>query len=114
MVKKSDSGSDDDSDSDGEAENKSDTAKKTKKSAKKATPSNKSPVVRKFDLQFTVKLTGLPSNAKKKDVRQFLAPLKPKSIRLPPRTKSIAFIGLQTEKELKLAINKHRTFLSKR
>ena len=90
----------------------SDSGIESKKSPKKDAKS-KAAAVRKFDIKFTAKITGLGSNPKKKDVRQFLAPLKPKSIRLPPRTKGIAYIGLQTEKELKLALNKSRTFLSK-
>ena len=103
MVKKApEADGDSSADSDSGIESKKSPAKKGAKSA----------AVRKFDIKFTAKITGLASNAKKKDVRQFLAPLKPKSIRLPPRTKGIAYIGLQTEKELKLALNKSRTFLS--
>ncbi|XP_043230648.1 probable RNA-binding protein 19 [Amphibalanus amphitrite] len=99
--------SDDDSSAD------SDSGIESKKSPSKDSKP-KSAAVRKFDIKFTAKITGLAVNAKKKDIRQFLAPLKPKSIRLPPRTKGIAYIGLQTEKELKLALNKSRTFLNGR
>ena len=100
------------SESDEDSAADSDSGIEAKKSPAKKAAKSQSPAVRKFDIKFTAKITGLAANAKKKDVRQFLAPLKPKSIRLPPRTKGIAYIGLQTEKELKLALNKSRTFLS--
>lgn len=62
---------------------------------------------------FTVKISGLAYKAKKKDVKQFFHPLKPKSIRLPPRSKGIAYVGFKLEKELKQALIKHLTFLGK-
>ena len=60
---------------------------------------------------FTVKLTGLPYKAKKKDVKKFLKPLKPKSIRVPPKIKGIAYAGFATEKEWKNALNKSKGFI---
>jgi multiple RNA-binding domain-containing protein 1 len=62
---------------------------------------------------FTVKVRGLAYKAKKKDVKQFFHPLKPKSVRLPPRSKGIAYVGFKSEKELKQALIKHLTFLGK-
>lgn len=62
---------------------------------------------------FTIKLRGLPYKAKKKDVKEFLKPLKPKSIRVPPKVKSIAYAGFSTEKELKQALIKDRSFMRK-
>jgi len=60
---------------------------------------------------FTVKLSGLPFKSKKKDLKPFFAPLKPASIRVPPKIKGIAFVGFLTEKEQKTALNKHKSFL---
>eukprot|EP00092_Neocalanus_flemingeri_P005693 GFUD01006132.1.p1 GENE.GFUD01006132.1~~GFUD01006132.1.p1 ORF type:complete len:823 (-),score=279.43 GFUD01006132.1:129-2597(-) len=59
---------------------------------------------------FTVKITGLPYKSKKKDIKTLLAPLKPVSVRLPPKIKGIAFAGFTTEKEMKTALNKHKSF----
>jgi hypothetical protein len=61
----------------------------------------------------TVKVRGLAYKAKKKDVKQFFHPLKPSSIRLPPKNKGIAYVGFKSEKELRQALNKHLTFLGK-
>ncbi|XP_068085646.1 probable RNA-binding protein 19 isoform X1 [Anabrus simplex] len=63
---------------------------------------------------FTVKLRGLSYNGKKKDVKHFFLPLKPKSIRLPVKMKGIAYVGFKTEKEMKQALTKHRSFLAGR
>ncbi|XP_023713883.1 probable RNA-binding protein 19 isoform X2 [Cryptotermes secundus] len=63
---------------------------------------------------FTVKIRGLAYKAKKKDVKLFFHPLKPKSVRLPPRSKGIAYVGFRSEKELKQALIKHLTFLAGR
>ena len=60
---------------------------------------------------FTVKLSGLPFKSKKKDLKTFFAPLKPASLRLPPKIKGIAFVGFLSEKEQKTALNKHKSFL---
>lgn len=70
----------------------------------------KVPAVRKHQIEFTVKITNIPVRAKKRYVREFLSPLKPKSLRLPPKIKSIAFAGFLTEKEMNQALNKHRTY----
>ena len=59
----------------------------------------------------TVKLSGLPFKCKKKNLKEFFAPLKPASLRLPPKIKGIAFVGFLTEKEQKIALNKHKSFL---
>jgi multiple RNA-binding domain-containing protein 1 len=61
----------------------------------------------------TVKVRGLAYKAKKKDVKQFFYPLKPSSVRLPPKNKGIAYVGFKSEKELRQALNKHLTFLGK-
>ena len=60
---------------------------------------------------FTVKLTNLPYNAKKKDVKNFLQPLKAKSIRVPRQIKGIAYAGFATEKDMRKALNKSKSFM---
>lgn len=62
--------------------------------------------------EFTVKLKGLPFKCKKKDIRHFFTPLKILSLRLPPKIKGIAYAKFKTEKAMKQALNKHRSFLS--
>ncbi|KAG8224193.1 hypothetical protein J437_LFUL002647, partial [Ladona fulva] len=63
---------------------------------------------------FTVKIRGLGFKARKSHVRHFFHPLKPYSIRLPPKVKGIAYVGFKTEKEMKQALNKSKGFLSGR
>lgn len=75
---------------------------------KKSKEQKKQPV--KF---FTVKVRGLAFNHKKKDLKQFFKPLKPKSIRVPQKIKGIAYVGFKTEKLMKQALGKHKSFLGK-
>lgn len=58
-------------------------------------------------------MRGLPYTCKKKDIKQFLNPLKPYTIRLPPKIKGIAYIGFKTEKQANKALLKNKSFLSK-
>ncbi|XP_059480054.1 probable RNA-binding protein 19 [Neocloeon triangulifer] len=60
---------------------------------------------------FTVKLRGLAFKHKKKDIKQFFDSLKPKSVRLCSEIKGIAYVGFNTEKEMKQALNKNKSFL---
>ncbi|XP_066598497.1 probable RNA-binding protein 19 isoform X2 [Prorops nasuta] len=60
---------------------------------------------------FTVKIQGLGYNHKKKHVKHFFQPLKPKSIRLPPKIKGIAFVGFETELQMRKALLKNKSFL---
>lgn len=59
----------------------------------------------------TVKIRGLGYNHKKKHIKQFFHPLVPKSIRVPQKIKGIAYVGFKTEKQLKQALNKNKSFL---
>ncbi|GLH00023.1 Heterogeneous nuclear ribonucleoprotein 87F [Gryllus bimaculatus] len=63
---------------------------------------------------YTVKLRGLKYNSKKQQIKKFFSPLKPYSIRLPKLQKGIAYVGFKTEKMMKLALMKHRSFLEGR
>ncbi|XP_047110139.1 probable RNA-binding protein 19 [Schistocerca piceifrons] len=63
---------------------------------------------------FTVKVRGLAISAKKKDIKQFFHPLKPKSIRIPVKIKGIAYVCFKTEKEMKQALVKNKSFLAGR
>ena len=68
------------------------------------------PVVeKKQQIFFHIKLYNLPYKFKKKHVKAFLAPLKPPSIRLPPKIHGIAYVGFLTEKERNQALNKHKS-----
>ena len=62
---------------------------------------------------FTVKLKNLPYATKKKDIKVFLSPVVPASIRLAPKVKGIAYIGFKTEKAMRQAIVKNKGFISK-
>lgn len=59
---------------------------------------------------FYVKVRGLPFKAKRKDVRQFLKPLQPKCIRIAMKVKGKAYVGFATEKEVRQACVKDRSF----
>lgn len=60
---------------------------------------------------FTVKLRGLGYNHKKKHIKQFFSPLKPQSIRVPPKIKGIAYVGFKSEQHMKKALLKNKSFL---
>ncbi|XP_043270528.1 probable RNA-binding protein 19 [Venturia canescens] len=60
---------------------------------------------------FTVKVRGLGFNHKKKHIKQFFHPLKPRSIRVPQKIKGIAYVGFKTEIHMKQALNKNKSFL---
>jgi multiple RNA-binding domain-containing protein 1 len=60
-----------------------------------------------------LKVRGFSCQVKKKDIKEFFAPLKLDSIRLPPKVKGVAYIGFSSEKDMKKALNKHRSFYGK-
>ncbi|CAH1403451.1 unnamed protein product [Nezara viridula] len=61
---------------------------------------------------FNIKITNLPFKTKKKDIKELLNPLVPASIRFIGNVKGVAYVGFQTEKELRQAMVKNKTFLS--
>ncbi|XP_012538456.1 probable RNA-binding protein 19 [Monomorium pharaonis] len=60
---------------------------------------------------YTVKMRGLAYKHTKKNIKQFFRPIKPKSIRIPPRIKGIAYVGFKTEQAMKKALLKNKSFL---
>lgn len=64
----------------------------------------------KVDL-FTLKLTNLPYSCKKKDIKDFLRPIVPFSIRIPRNIKGIAFIGFKDEKKYDKALLKNKSII---
>lgn len=62
---------------------------------------------------YTIKIKGVPLRVKKSQIREFLKPLKPFTIRRALKIKGIAYVGFKTEKEMKQALQKNRSFLSK-
>ncbi|KAK6637952.1 hypothetical protein RUM44_008375 [Polyplax serrata] len=63
---------------------------------------------------YTIKIKGVPLRVKKSQIREFLKPLKPFTIRRALKIKGIAYVGFKTEKEMKQALQKNRSFLSGR
>ena len=61
--------------------------------------------------EFTVKMRGLPYKVKKRQIKEFFDPLKPLSLRLPPKVKGIAYVSFHSSQELSEAMVKHRGFL---
>ncbi|XP_014229300.1 probable RNA-binding protein 19 [Trichogramma pretiosum] len=83
-----------------------------KKKAKGETVVVKENVQKKHKKEFfTVKLKGLAYNHKKKDIKNFFKGIPVKSIRVPQKIKGIAYAGFKTERLMKNALNKNRSFL---
>lgn len=62
---------------------------------------------------YSLGLRGLPYKIKKKDIKEFFRPLKVDSIRIPPKIKGIAYVGFKNEKDIKKALVKNKSFISK-
>ncbi|OAD52210.1 putative RNA-binding protein 19, partial [Eufriesea mexicana] len=87
------------------------TLKKKEKNTEEKVSDSKSKFKHGSTKFFTVKVRGLAYNHKKKDIKQFFRPLKPKSIRVPPKIKGIAYVGFKTEQHLRKALLKNKSFL---
>ena len=61
--------------------------------------------------EFTVKLKGLPYKIKKRQLKDFLLPTKPLSLRFVPNVKGIAYVSFKNEADLKQSLVKHRGFI---
>uniref|UniRef100_A0A2R5LLW1 Putative rna-binding protein n=1 Tax=Ornithodoros turicata TaxID=34597 RepID=A0A2R5LLW1_9ACAR len=66
------------------------------------------------EYKFNIKVKGLPYNSKKKQIKDFFKPAKVASLRVPPKVKGIAYLGFKTEKDMKQALNKHKSFMGGR
>lgn len=68
--------------------------------------------------EFTIKLRGLPFHAKKKDIEEFLSPLKIIDIRMPKDSKNRpsgwAYIDLESEECVKMALKRHKDYIKGR
>lgn len=74
----------------------------------------KKPEIKEDDSKlFTVKLFNLAYGTKKKDIKYFFRPLKLTSVRIPPKTSGFAYVSFKSSKEMKKALNKNKSFLSK-
>lgn len=63
--------------------------------------------------KYTVAIRKIPQDQrKKKDIKEFFAPLKPISIRIP-KIKCLAYVSFGTESDLKQALDKHKSFMGK-
>ncbi|KXJ77485.1 hypothetical protein RP20_CCG007394 [Aedes albopictus] len=60
---------------------------------------------------FVAKIHNIPSKTKRQDLLKFFKPVKPFSIRIPPKQKGFAYVGYKTEGELKKALLKDKSFL---
>lgn len=62
---------------------------------------------------YTVKLRELPYTTKKSDLKAFFHPLSTASIRIPRKLKGFAYVTFKTEKAMKSALLKNKSFLCK-
>ncbi|XP_058812393.1 probable RNA-binding protein 19 [Topomyia yanbarensis] len=66
---------------------------------------------RKLVNLFVVKIHNIPTKTKRQDLFRFFKPIKPYSIRIPPKQKGFAYVGYKTEAELRKALLKDKSFL---
>ena len=68
--------------------------------------------------EFTIKLRGLPFHAKKKDIEEFLSPLKIVDIRMPKDSKNRpsgrAYVDLESKECIKEALKRHKDYIKGR
>lgn len=83
----------------------SSNSQKTKSTKKKA-PSVKG------TYENTIKLKGIPEEkCNRKCIKEFLSPLRPISLRIPRKVKSIAYAAFKTPEEVQQALGKHRNVM---
>lgn len=79
---------------------------------KKQKPVKKNAESIKGTYKNTIKLKGIPQEkCTKKCVKEFLHPLKPISLRIPRKIKSIAYAAFRTVEEVEQAVLKHRNLM---
>ena len=68
--------------------------------------------------EFTIKLRGIPFHAKKKDIEEFLSPLKIVDIRMPKDSKNRpsgrAYVDLESKECIKEALKRHEDYIKGR
>lgn len=68
--------------------------------------------------EFTIKLRGLPFHAKKKDIEEFLSPLKIVDVRMPKDNKNRpsgrAYVDLESKECIKEALKRHKDYIKGR
>ena len=68
--------------------------------------------------EFTIKLRGIPFHAKKKDIEEFLSPLKIVDIRMPKDSKNRpsgrAYVDLESKECIKEALKRHKDYIKGR
>lgn len=80
--------------------------KKKRKRAKKKKVDKCKP---KEIFQYTIKIKGFPPEIKRRDIKQFLTPLKPISLRLDKRDQ-LCYVSFKTDREMKIALKKDLQF----
>ncbi|KAL9884461.1 putative RNA-binding protein 19 [Glossina fuscipes fuscipes] len=60
---------------------------------------------------FTIKIHNVPYKTKRQDVLKFFKPLKPYSVRLPTKIHGFCYVGFKTEKDMKRAMLKNKSFI---
>ena len=63
----------------------------------------------KNEIFYNVKLSNLPYKFKKSNIKSFLKPSAPCSVRIDRKTKGIAYVGYKTQKERALGLHKHKS-----
>uniref|UniRef100_A0A1B0GB28 RRM domain-containing protein n=1 Tax=Glossina morsitans morsitans TaxID=37546 RepID=A0A1B0GB28_GLOMM len=60
---------------------------------------------------FTIKIHNVPYKTRRQDVLKFFKPLKPYSVRLPTKIHGFCYVGFKTEKDMKRAMLKNKSFI---
>uniref|UniRef100_A0A1A9VUG3 RRM domain-containing protein n=1 Tax=Glossina austeni TaxID=7395 RepID=A0A1A9VUG3_GLOAU len=60
---------------------------------------------------FTIKIHNVPYKTRRQDVLKFFKPLKPYSVRLPTKTHGFCYVGFKTEKDMKRAMLRNKSFI---
>lgn len=91
------------------ANQKSETKEKENVIEDNAKHEQKNLKLSKEEKYYNVLLSNLPYKFKKKDIKNFLSPLKLPSIRMPRNKHGVAYVGFKSEKERNQALNKHKS-----
>ncbi|KPM05104.1 RNA-binding protein 19-like protein [Sarcoptes scabiei] len=89
-----------------------DNEEKENKAEEDLDTENKANLRCKKSFEFTVKIQGLPYKIKKSQLKDFLKPIRPLSMRFVPNVKGIAYVSFRNSNDLNAAMIKHRGFLN--